>query len=182
MSGLIAWLEQLNETDSKARAVLRRSLAFDPGQHIPAFPYVEPFLKGEQEGWRREVHYLVAALWAAHWREGQPQTKIKLAVAVGLHDKERRDKLSAKERSKPTSTERRFITLLDADEDQLPHRLRQMAALLGEHPIDFEALLNDLLRWNSESKRTQNTWARDFYHTLNPASDTQPDTEMETAE
>lgn len=182
MSGLIAWLEQLNESDSKVRAVLRRSLAFDPGQHIPAFPYVEPFLKGEESGWRREVHYLVAGLWASHWREDQPQTKIKLAVAVGLQDKERRDKMSAKERSKPTSTEKRFITLLDADEDQLPHRLRQMTALLNEQPIDFERLLSDLLGWHRDDKRTQNAWARDFYRTLNPASQIQPDTEMETAE
>ena len=183
MSGLIAWLEQLNESDSKARAILRRSLAFDPGQHIPAFPYVEPFLKGEVADWRRDVHYLVAALWAAHWREGQPKTKINLAVAVGLHDKERRDKLSTKERSKPTSTEKRFITLLDADEDQLPLRLRQMVALLGEQPIDFDALLYDLLSWkNHDDKRPQITWARDFYHTLNPAPQTQPDTATETAE
>lgn len=183
MSGFIAWLEQLNEADNKTRAVLRRSLAFDPGQHIPAFSYVEPFLKGEESGWRRDMHYLVAALWAAHWREGQPSTKIKLAVVVGLHDKERRDKLSAKERSKPTSTEKRFITLLDADEDQLPHRLRQMVALLGEQPIDFDALLYDLLRWkNLDDKRPQITWARDFYRTLAPASQIQPDTATETAE
>jgi CRISPR system Cascade subunit CasB len=181
MSGLIAWLEQLNESDNKARAVLRRSLAFDPGQHIPAFPYVEPFLQGEEPGWHRDMHYLVAALWAAHWREGQPRTKIKIAVAVGLHDKERRDKLNPKERSKPTSTEKRFISLLDADEDQLAHRLRQMIALLGEQPIDFESLLDDLLRWNSESKRTQNAWARDFYRALAPASQNQPDTVTETA-
>ena len=181
MSALIAWLEQLNESDNKARAVLRRSLAFDPGQHIPAFPYVEPFLKGEQEGWRRDVHYLVAGLWAAHWREGQLQTRIKIAVAVGRHDKERRDKLSAKERSKPTSTEKRFITLLDADEDQLPHRLRQVVALLDEQPIDFSALLYDLLRWkNHDEKRPQITWAREFYSTLNP-SQKQPDAVTETA-
>lgn len=181
MSGLIAWLERLNESDNKARAVLRRSLAFDPGQHIPAFLYVEPFLKGEQEGWRRDVHYLVAALWATHWREGQPQTKIRLAVAVGLHDKECRDKMSAKERSKPTSTERRFITLLDADEDQLPHRLRQMVALLGEQPIDFGTLLDDLLHWNRDDKRIQNAWARDFYRTINPFSENEPDAATETA-
>ncbi len=182
MNELIAWLEQLNEADSKVRAVLRRSLAFDPGQHIPAFPYVEPFLKGEESGWRRDMHYLVAALWAAHWREGQSQTKIKLAGAVGLHDKERRDKLSVAERSKPTSTERRFITLLDADEEQLPHRLRQMVALLKEQPIDFQALLDDLKRWNSDTKRIQNTWAHDFYRSLNASSQTQPNTITETAE
>lgn len=180
MSGLIAWLEQLNETNSKARAVLRRSLAFDPGQHIPTFPYVEPFLKGEQTGWHRDVHYLVAALWASHWREDQPQAKFKIAVAVGLHDKERRDKLSAKDRSKPTSTEKRFIALLDADEDQLPHRLRQMVALLGEQPIDFDTLLSDLLRWRGDDKHVQTTWARDFYRTLNPTK--QIETATETAE
>jgi CRISPR system Cascade subunit CasB len=68
-----------------------------------------------------------------------------------------------------TSTERRFITLLDADRDQLPHRLRQMIALLKEQPIDFDALLAGLLYWNDDQKRTQNTWARDFYRNLHQA-------------
>ncbi len=172
MSGFIAWLEKLNESDSKVRAVLRRSLAFDPGQHIPAFPYVEPFLKGEETGWRREMHYLVAALWAAHWREGRAGAALPLARACAAHQI----------KSGSASTERRFISLLDADREQLPHRLRQMVALLGEQPIDFEALLDSLLRWNSESKRTQNAWARDFYRALAPASQTQPDTATETAE
>ncbi len=172
MSGLIAWLEQLNETDSKARAVLRRSLAFDPGQHIPAFPYVEPFLKGVEEGWRRDVHYLVAALWAAHWREGRAGAVSSLARACATHQI----------KSGSASTERRFISLLDADREQLPHRLRQMVALLREHPIDFDALLNDLLRWNQEDKRSQNAWARDFYRALTPTSQNQPDTATETAE
>lgn len=173
MSALIAWLEKLSEADNKARAVLRRSLAFDPGQHIPAFPYVEPFLKGEESGWRRDMHYLVAALWAAHWREGRTGAALPLARACAAHQL----------KSGSASTERRFISLLDADREQLPHRLRQMVALLGEQPIDFEALLNDLLHWNRDDKRTQNAWARGFYHTLNPpASQTQPDTATETAE
>src|SRR3546814_16762690 len=105
MSGLIAWLEKLNEADSKARAVLRRSLAFDPGQHIPAFPYVEPFLKGEQEGWRRDVHYLVAALWAAHWREGRTGAALSLARACA----------APQITSGSASTERPLINLLEAD-------------------------------------------------------------------
>lgn len=158
MSGLIAWLEQLNETDSKTRAVLRRGLAFEPGQHIPAFPYVEPFLKGEETGWRRDMHYLVAALWATHWREGRAGAALPLARACAAHQI----------KSGSASTERRFINLLDADREQLLHRLRQMVALLGEQPIDFEALLNDLLQWNRDDKRTQNAWARNFYHTLAP--------------
>lgn len=178
MSEFIAWLEDMNARDTKVRAVLRHSLAFDPGAHIPAFPYVEPFLKGEAEGWRRQMHYLVAGLWAAHWREGRAESKVKLAVAIGRHDAERRKGLSAKDREKPTSTERRFITLLDADEEQLPHRLRQMIALLNEQPVDFQALLNDLLYWSQPEKKVQNAWARAFYRALDPTETL--DAEMET--
>ena len=178
MSGFIAWLEDMNARDTKVRAVLRRSLAFDPGEHIPAFPYVEPFLKGEAEGWRRQMHYLVAGLWAAHWCESLPDSKTKLAMAVGFHDLELRKNLSRDERHKTTSTERRFITLLDADEDQLCHRLCQMVALLKEQPIDFQTMLNDLQAWNRDDKRIQNAWARDFYRTLNTTET--PDVETET--
>jgi len=171
MSGLIAWLEQLNESDNKARAVLRRSLAFDPGRHIPAFPYVEPFLKGEHEGWRREAHYLIAALWAAHWREGRAGAAQPLAKACATHQL----------KSGSASTERRFINLLDADREQLPHRLRQMTALLNEQHIDFERLLSDLLGWHRDDKRIQNAWARDFYRTLSPTTQNQPNATTEIA-
>ena len=163
MSGLIAWLEQLNEQDSRAKSVLRRSLAFDPGQHIPAFPYVEPFLKGTEEGWRRQMHYLVAGLWAAHQREGSAGPTLSLARACAAHQL----------KSGSASTERRFINLLDADREQLSHRLRQMVALLGEQPIDFQMLLNGLLHWSRDDKRVQNSWARDFYRTLNLSSKNQ---------
>ena len=76
-----------------------------------------------------------------------------------------------------TSTERRFITLLDADTDQLPHRLRQLTALLKEQTIDFDALLQGLLFWNDDQKRTQNTWARDFYRSLTSRTETEATTE-----
>ncbi|MFZ5580157.1 MAG: type I-E CRISPR-associated protein Cse2/CasB [Pseudomonadota bacterium] len=178
MSEYIAWLEDMNARDTKVRAVLRRSLAFDPGTHIPAFPYVEPRLSVETGDWRRQMHYLIAGLWAAHWREGQTEAKVKLAVAIARHDLEQRKSLSAEDKHKPTSTEKRFITLLDSDEEQLPHRLRQMVALLKEQPIDFQALLNDLLYWNQPDKYKQNAWARAFYHTINPTKTA----ETETAE
>ncbi|ANJ67345.1 type I-E CRISPR-associated protein Cse2/CasB [Halothiobacillus diazotrophicus] len=167
MSEYIAWLEDMNARDTKVRAVLRRSLAFDPGTHIPAFPYVEPFLKGEAEGWRRQMHYLVAGLWAAHWREGRAGVLTPLAKACALHQLA----------SGSVSTERRFIHLLDADREQLPHRLRQMIALLNEQPIDFQALLNDLLYWNRPDKNVQNAWARAFYRTITPTENIDADTE-----
>lgn len=153
MSKFINWLEDLNQRDTKVRAVLRRSLSFAPGEYVPAFPYVEPFLNDDMTRWQREVFYLVAGLWAAHWREGRPGAPQTMGHACAIHQSV----------SGSTSTERRFITLLDADPDQLPHRLRQMVALLKEQPLDFDTLLTDLFYWNNDQKRTQHAWARDFY-------------------
>jgi CRISPR system Cascade subunit CasB len=155
MNGFIEWLESLNAKDTKVRAVLRRSLAFDPGKFVSAYPYVEPFIKDEENSWRREVFYLVAGLWAAHWREGRSGAPMPIGKACATYQTA----------SGSTSAERRFITLLDADRDQLPHRLRQMIALLQEQPIDFDDLLKGLLYWDDDQKRTQNTWARHFYRT-----------------
>ena len=158
MSGFIEWLENLNTKDTKVRAVLRRSLSFDPGSFVPAYPYVEPFIKDVDNSWRRQMLYLVAGVWAAHWRESHTGAGLPLGKACATHQMA----------SGSTSTERRFISLLDADHDQLPHRLRQMTALLKEQAIDFDALLRGLLYWNDDLKRTQNAWARDFYRSLNP--------------
>jgi len=166
MSTFIEWLEGLNEKDTKVRAVLRRSLAFDPGSYVHAFPYVEPFVGNGDNARRRETLYLVAGLWAAHWHEDVRGQPLALGKACALHQLA----------SGSTSTERRFIALLDADRDQLPHRLRQIIALLKEQSIDFEALLSGLLYWDDDQKRTQNAWARDFYRNLNH------ETELEIAE
>lgn len=169
MNGFIEWLNGLNERDTKVRATLRRSLAFDPGKFVPAYPYVEPFIKDNDNPWRRETFYLVAGLWAVHWREGQKGHTMSLGQACAVYQ-------SA---SGSTSTERRFITLLDSDRDQLPHRMRQMIALLKEQNIDFEDLLKGLLNWNDDQKRTQNAWARDFYRETIHEIDTEPTTHKE---
>ncbi len=161
MSGFIDWLEELNEKDTKVRAVLRRSLAFDPGGFPAAYPFVEPFVKDDDNYWRRQMLYLAAGLWAAHWRKDRGGERMSLGKACAACQE------------KSASTERRFISLLDADRDQLPHRLRQIVALLKDFNLDFEALLTGLLYWNSDRKRTQNQWARDFYRNSNQEQETE---------
>lgn len=169
MSGFIEWLETLNDADTKVRAVLRRSLAFDPGACPAAYPYVEPFVKDDDSSWRREMLYLVAGLWAMHWRQGHSGEQMSLGKACAVYQQQ----------SKSTSTERRFIALLDADSEQLPHRLRQIVALLKDYYLDFEALLKGLLYWNSERNCTQNQWARDFYRNLSSEKETETAVEKE---
>jgi CRISPR system Cascade subunit CasB len=181
MSGFIEWLEGRNEKDTRVRAVLRRSLAFDPGQYVDAYPYVEPFVKNDDNSWRWEMHYLVAGLWAMHWREDRSGTPMSIGRACAVFDSEKRKAMSKDDRQKLSSTEKRFVTFLDADRDQLPHRLRQVIALLKDQPIDFGALLTGLIYWNDDQKRTQNAWARDFYRHMNQETDTEPTSEEEKA-
>lgn len=171
MSGFIESLESRNKADSKVRATLRRSLAFAPGAFVPAYPYVESFVTDTDNAWRREAHYLVAGVWAAHWREGSKGSSMPIGKACAAHQ-------SA---TGSTSTEPRFINLLDADTDQLPHRLRQMVALLKDQPIDFDGLLTGLLYWNNDEKRTQNAWARDYYRSLDTETEVVPAPQEEVA-
>lgn len=163
MSGFIEYLESRSEQDTKVRAVLRRSLAFSPGAFAPAYPYVEPFVKEQGPSWSREAHYLVAGLWASHPRDKSTPPIQPLGRACALHQS----------KSGSTSTERRFVNLLDADIDQLPHRLRQVVALLKEQSLDFEGLLRGVLFWTDSEKRTQNAWARDFYRSLDSETATE---------
>lgn len=158
MSRFIEWLKEVNENNTKVRAVLRQSLAFDPGIYVPAYTYIEPFVNKENSTWLREMHYLVAGLWAAHWREGRSGQQLSIGKACW-------ELYLTKDMS--PSIERRFISLLDADRDQLPHRLRQMIALLKEQAIDFDTLLEGLLKWHYDKKPTQNRWAHDFYLNMN---------------
>lgn len=148
---LISYLEDLKEERrwSQARAVLRRSLAFPPGAYPPAFPFVEPFASSN-EGWRREAFYLAAGLYAL--KDGKHQPERTLARAL----REERDKRNS------TSIEGRFLALLDADSDQIAHRLRYTVNLV-EGGLDFVRLLVDLWSWFHPDRVVQARWAREFY-------------------
>jgi CRISPR system Cascade subunit CasB len=148
-------LETLSEENRGAMATLRRSLAFDPGTFPPAYQFVEAFVV-QEEGWRWGAHYLVAGLYAMHTSHTpDPEESLGRALA------------RLYERRPTPSTEARFINLLNADPDQLSHRLRQVVALLkGEAiPLNYARLLLDLQQWSRDDRRVQQIWARHFYRT-----------------
>ncbi len=144
----VNWLEGLKgeKVWTRARAALRRSLAFEPGTYPAAMPYVEPLVHGE--GWAREAHYLVAALYAQ--KDGAHQSGSSLARAL-------RERVAESQ-----SVERRLLALLDADRDQIAVRLRHTVALV-EEGIDFAGLLDDLIHWFDNRRYVQARWAREFY-------------------
>lgn len=149
---LIKRLSDLHNTNDRAAlATLRRSLSFPPGSWPAAFPYVEA-IPQLGEGWRREVAYLVAGLYAlARITPGDGNFGHAVRKLQGTTDSK--------------SVEQRFIAILEADRDELPHRLRQMITLIraGGFAPEWNQFYTDLLQWNHPDKYIQQRWARSFY-------------------
>lgn len=170
---LITWLRQLEQqNDRGAMAVLRRSLAFDPGKYSPAYPYVERFV-GKGGDWQKIVAYLVAGLYASS-RASAGEGSLGKAAAM------------LRNRSNSASVEKRFIALLDADPEQLPNRLRQMITLMSAHEIapDWSRLRRDLHYWRDPERRVQQRWAADYYidDAINRTEQTNPDAGADAVE
>lgn len=72
--------------------------------------------------------------------------------------------------------DRRFVALLDADEQQLPYRLRQLVMRFKgpERTIDWGLLLYDLTRWHHPERYIHLRWARDYFTN----EKTNPETEL----
>ena len=155
-------LRELETTDRRAMAVLRRSLAFAPGTWPPAYAYVERFAGGENiSALYRNAAYLTAGLFAIH-RNHCDQVSVGKAFGQLAH-----------KRQNSKTIEGRFLGLLTADDDLLPHRLRQAVSLLSADGIglDYDRLLTDLTWWKTDSKNVQQRWAKDYYRKQDAVTD-----------
>jgi CRISPR system Cascade subunit CasB len=158
-------LAECAAADTATVAVLRRSLAYEPGLYPPAFPYVEPLTHGQGE-WRRRATYLAAACWAKGQRAQQDEPMVSgIDLASALRKLLENTKQGQAVESLSKSLTKRFTALLDADPDELPWRLRQITSQLSaaDIAIDWLKLLNDLWYWNRSDRSVQVNWARQFW-------------------
>ena len=148
---LVDYLRGLVDRDPGAVASLGRSLAFEPGTYAPAFPALERVVGTLSEDERKRA-YMVSGLWARYGKRegGRPKALATLMrqLAAGSN-----------------SVAARFTVLLDADIDELPHRLRQAVSLVhgAGLALDWAALYDDLRWWEHPDKNVQQRWARHFY-------------------
>lgn len=150
-----------------ALAALRRGLGKSPSEATETFPYIIPILPARLRGWSEEAYYLIAELFALY----RPERGVKPNHNFGATYRQ------LAEATKSDSTERRFLALLDAPHENLPDHLRhaigQMATRTPKVPVDWYALLRDLLEWDApgryvqrqweEGRWVQQKWARGFY-------------------
>ena len=197
-ANFIRHLRGLGQRDLGKVAILRRSLGGEPGEDVRAYPMVEPHLPPSDWPWDRTVYYLVAGLWASvntasvlaaagatPDEDDEPSADAAPPVetpATSLTERGRQDRRSFgraivqlyRQRNETESIERRFIALLDADEAQLAHHLRQMVQLVKAEegiPIYWVELLTDLRNWNRDDRRVQQRWARAFYREASATTD-----------
>ncbi|MDR0701763.1 MAG: type I-E CRISPR-associated protein Cse2/CasB [Azoarcus sp.] len=165
----IRYLQTLKERDKGALAVLRHSLAFEPGTYSKAFSYIERFAgeAAHERDARRLAPYAVAALFARHPHHTENKS---FAAAFG----------ELMRRRESDSIERRFIALLGADAENIVDYLRQATSLLAAEDIgcDYARLLEDLSSWMNPLKiekrdNLRQHWARDFYRAMQPAQATE---------
>jgi len=173
----IAYLENLVRRQARgALAQLRRGLGKPPGLALEMHRHVVPFLPRERP-WEEDVYYLVAALFA-FWHQGvdtvatDPPKNLGASLAC-LVDQANADSL-----------ERRFLALLKSHEDDLPHHLRQIVALLKGKgiPLDWRQLWQDLKQWGHPDRFVQQNWARAFWGRSAAASPSQANEPQTTTE
>jgi len=140
--------------DRAARAALRRTLGRAPGEAPEAFRYVVPWLPDPCSEQVEKVYYLVAGLYAYHPSHTQTGNMgAHLRVLAG-------DNESAIKRM-----EGRLEAALRAHPDDLPDHLRRLVGILRskDQPVNWHALMGDLLAWDYEPSYAKKRWAASFW-------------------
>lgn len=170
----IQHLQTLEEKDTGAMAALRRSLAFDPGRYPAVYPYVERYIGKDwhERDSRRLATYAVAGLYASH-----PKHDVRRTFAGACGDLMRRRSIDGRGGD---GIQRRFVSLLNADAENVLQYLRQVVNLMDSDAsgFDYVRLLDDLAKWmrslpgqGDDRDSLRERWAREFYRACESDSD-----------
>lgn len=150
--GFIQHLFDLSDREDRgALSELRRSLV--SGNDIIAARHVLPWLGAVVGPERESVALLIAGLYAMH-PEKTTGPNFGHSMSLVWQAQDRR-----------SSTEDRFVALLNAHPDDLPYYLRQAVSLVRSHeiPVDWTMLYRDLCNWHHADRFVQRKWARAFW-------------------
>jgi CRISPR system Cascade subunit CasB len=150
--------------DRGALAALRRGLGKEPGEAPAMFPHVVPWLPERLSRSVERCYYLVASLFALH-----PESATEARRNMGDVMREVERARGGRPEEGASSTEKRFVALLDAHPEDLPSKLRHAVALArsSDVAIAWNALFWDVMKLlgADPEKRDQvrKTWARSFW-------------------
>jgi len=154
----IRYLEQLRDREDRgALASLRRGLGQPPGAVPEASRVVQYGLTPDTSEYLETACNIVAPLFALHPKEGGEGN-------MGNHFRAMCEPIQPGE-PLPSNVERRFMSLLASDIEELPDNLRQAVSLLKSKdiPVHWRQLLHDVLAWTHEDGYVQKQWGRAFW-------------------
>lgn len=153
----IGYLEKLVRDENRAAlANLRRGLGKSSGAAAEMFPYIS--------GWtanisRRDENafFLVASMIGLYptksWKSDEKYNNLGKSLSFLKEESE--------------GIEKRFVALLNSDDEDLPNHLRQIISLLKSSdkpkPINWLQFLKDIKNWSHEDKYVQRNWAKGFW-------------------
>ena len=150
---IITFISALSSLDAGERARLKRNAGKTLAEGQEALGLFYRLLPYGVPAFQEEVYFQVACLYAlvpagSAGNLGQALGKVR--------------KLAPKHAK---GIDRRLESLLDADETQLPFRLRQAMHFLASNRVslDWTCLLDDLLHWNHPDRTVQKEWARSYF-------------------
>ena len=147
---IAAFMTRLEMLDAGGRARLKRCAgqSLSEARQIGLFySILPPGIPAYQEG----IYFLVATLYPLADSGGSGDFGAALR--------------RAQQRNNRKGLDRRVESLLDADEAQLPFRLRQAVRFISSNQVkvNWFQLLDDLLRWNTFNRPVQRRWARSYF-------------------
>ncbi len=153
--GFITYLESVLRRDDRAiLAHLRRGLGKEPGTAMEMFPYIARFVQTKYRS-EENAYFLVASLFSLYptnsWKSDERYNNLGKSLSPLQTESD--------------SIEKRFVALLNSDEEDLPNHLRQIISLLksNDKPINWLQLLKDIKSWTHEEKFVQRNWAKGFW-------------------
>jgi CRISPR system Cascade subunit CasB len=145
------FFERLERLDAGGRARLKRNAGNSLAESRGALGLFYNLLPPGVPAYQEETYFLAATLYPLAESGGPGNLGASLRQARTKENK--------------NGLDRRVEILLDADEAQLPFRLRQAIRFLHSSRVgvDWPRLLEDLLRWNSPRRFVQEDWARKYF-------------------
>lgn len=150
----VQYLVELADRDDRgALAHLRRGLGKPPGTAPEMFPLVVPWIPNQAPPGVQDAYFLVASLFGAHPSHGD--------ALGGMGDTFHRQS----DEQTRAGMERRFVALLNARREDLPDHLRHAVSLARSKgvAINYDHLLEDLIRWSRPNRQVQRRWAYEFW-------------------
>jgi CRISPR system Cascade subunit CasB len=147
-----SFIEGINRLDPGERARLKRCAGQPLGEaRSGALGLFYSLLPHGVPQAQEDLYFLVASLYP-------------LAEAGGKGDLGASFRLARSDKNAP-GLDRRVTHLLDADQGQLPFRLRQAVRFLHSNRVrvNWPLLLSDLLFWSHAERRVQRRWARSYF-------------------